>query len=114
MNYSATLYGPVYRTQGVPVQLTVGATVYPLSGTLRFLDKTAGLQLPGTLEVETVQPVAMGRVKDIVALGLTLDDLDDATLLMNGKTWLVKSHRPMPSPGGEADGEVALLLEATL
>jgi hypothetical protein len=113
-SYSSVLLGPAYRLQGVPVTLTVGATIYPAPDAppLRMLDKTAGLSLPGVPQVETIEPAAVARVADIIALGLTLSQLDQTSLNMNEKDWLISSFKPMPSPKGENDGEVYLYLQA--
>lgn len=114
MNYSRVQLGPIYRTIGVPVVLTVSGTNYPLPGNppLRFLDKTAGDTMNGAIEIDSVHPAAAARVADIIALGLSVENLDDALLSMNSSNWIIRSHKLMPSPRGENDGEVYFFLEA--
>lgn len=114
MQYSRVQLRPIYRIQGVSVALTVGGITYPRPGNppLKFLDKTSGISLGGPVEIETIRPAACAIVADILALGLTLDQLDDAALTMNSKDWVVTSTKPMTSPAGENDGEVYMFLEA--
>jgi hypothetical protein len=114
MNYSRVQLGPIYRTHGVPVVLTVGGVDYPSPGapSLRFMDKTAGIALAGPgIEIEASRPAAAARVADINALGLTVDQLERQTVLMNSRNFRIMTIKPMPSPMGEDDGEVYLFLE---
>ena len=106
MNYSALLYAPVYAALGVDATLTVAGVDYAI----RAIDKTAGVQV-GDLGIETLAPAAAIRAADLAAFGLTSADLDDAVLTLAGADWRVTAARPLPSPGGEADGEYLLLLE---
>ncbi|MCK1668625.1 hypothetical protein [Bradyrhizobium sp. 153] len=108
MDYQAALLDPIYITVGVPCTLTIGAVDRPVIA----LDKTAGFALPvGNGEVQTVAPAAVVRMRELAALGVAPDDVDDAALSINGGVWVVVSHQMKPSPKGEADGEVILLLK---
>jgi hypothetical protein len=114
MNYSRVQLGPIYRTHGVPVVLTVGGVDYPAAGAppLRFMDKTAGISLAGPgIEIETARPAAAARVSDILALGLTIDQLERQTVYMNSGNFRIMTIKPVQSPNGENDGEVYLFLE---
>lgn len=71
---------------------------------------TDGVDLGGIVTIETTRPMASLRYGDILALGLTRDDLDGSILTMNEIARKISSHKPMPSPRGEADGEVYLFL----
>jgi len=114
MRYNSVQLGPIYKIQGRPGVLTIDGTVYPDPDAppLKFLDKSAGASIFGSVEIETFAPAAAVRAADILALGITFDSLDKANLLLNGKDWLISSHKVMPSPNGETDGEVWLYLEA--
>ena len=39
-------------------------------------------------------------------LGILVSDLPEGTIVFNGATWRIKSYPPVPSPLGEADGEI--------
>lgn|SRR4051812_25853154 len=116
MLWAPILYNPVYRIQGRLAVLTSHSVDYPrpTDRPFRVLDKTAGVSLTGgTVEIESLRPAAIALMSDIVAFGLDLDnDIDGANLLLNDKNWLITSHKSMPSPSGEADGELYMFLEA--
>ena len=95
--------------------LAVTATLTPSGGDpveIEVIDKTAGVEVqgPGSLGMPTVEPAAVVRSVVLADAGLTRSDLPRATLVLNGVTYRVKSSRPRPSPGGEADGEVMMYL----
>jgi hypothetical protein len=109
MDYQSLLFNPIYGIQGVP------AAIFLADGTLvdgiTALDKTAGIDVGGgDVQVQTLAPAACVRVSELTAKGVALDDLIKARLLMNGNEWRVVSHRAQPSPKGERDGEVYLIL----
>lgn len=107
LDMQSLLYGPLYATWGVPATLTVGSTPYPVT----VIDQTAGVQLAGTTELETMRPAAAIRVSDLEAFGITAAQLDGQSISFNGNSWTIVAWRPKPSPNGEADGEYLLLLE---
>lgn len=107
MDFNSVLLGPNYELFGVDVVLTISGQTYPTT----FIDKTAGASLGGPVEIETTRPAATARVADLILLGLTVDDLEEAAVAMNGNNWRVMSTRPVPSPNGEADGEVYMFLQ---
>lgn len=109
MNYRRTLLGPIYRIQGVNATLTVRGVIY---GSVRAIDRTTGVAVPGPIGVETTKPVVTLRAGDLLDLGCNLDDLDDGTIELNRRLWTILDHREMPSPNGVADGEVWLFLES--
>jgi hypothetical protein len=43
-------------------------------------------------------------------IGIPVADLPEGQITLNGQTWRIKTYQPMPSPGGEADGEIMLIL----
>lgn len=106
-DYQAQLYDPVYAVLGVDATLT------PDGGTaigIVAIDKSAGVALPGDSEVETLVPAAVVRMAELAGNEVTAADTKGAALVMNGKNWTVDACRPKPSPNGEADGELYLIL----
>lgn len=109
MDYQSLLFNPIYDLQGVPSALLL-ADARTIDG-LTALDKTAGIDTgDGDVQVPTIAPAAMLRVAELTAKGVTLDNLIKARILMNGNEWRVVSHKTRPSPKGERDGEVLLVL----
>lgn len=109
MDYQAILFDPIYAIQGVPAILHVGASHYPLT----VLDKSGGADLTfggGAGAVQALVPSAVVRVAEIRAYGIEANDLDGATITFNEFSWKVDSHKLRPSPKGERDGEVYLIL----
>lgn len=93
---------------GVDGILTVQGTDYM---PIRVMDKSAGVSLLGPVEVETVKPTAAIRANELIAFGLSLDDLDRQFISFNSKNWMITSTKGIPSPNGELDGEIYLMLE---
>lgn len=109
MTWSETLYAPVYAAFGVTAEITLsgGSIVYEIVA----LDKTAGVevQLQG-VETTSVQPAVVVRMTDLTELELTPADLRNAEIVINDGTWQVISYYPRPSPMGEGDGELYIIL----
>jgi hypothetical protein len=110
MDYGALLYDPIYAVLGVSALLT------PVDGDpgilVTAIDKTSGIEVAGggAFDVLTIKPAAAIRVRELSALGVALADLDESTLSLNGRLWRVRSHMLKPSPRGELEGEVFLIL----
>jgi hypothetical protein len=62
------------------------------------------------VDVKTIRPAAIIRMRELADRGLSRDDLEDALIELNGKLWRVKATMPKPAPTGEADGELCLFL----
>ncbi len=62
------------------------------------------------MDVKTIRPAAIIRMRELADRGLSRDDLEDALIELNGKLWRVKATMPKPAPTGEADGELYLFL----
>lgn len=108
-DYSTLLYSPVYSLLGVSAQLTpalVGST--PI--TITVLDKTAGVVINETIDIQTIRPAAAVRAYEILDQGVGTGDLDGGTLEFNEKTWRIDMHHMKPSPGGERSGEIMMFL----
>jgi len=111
INYTNLLYGPVYRALGVDMEFILpppGNEVYVILG----LDKTAGVdvQTEGDIGVQTVRPAAVLRMADLASVDLAPDDLMDALVNISGGSWKVRSYYPKPSPSGQDDGELWVIL----
>lgn len=111
--YHDVLYGPNYEVHGTPAVLDVSETFGSVDVTV--IDKTIGQSI-GALAgatIETILPYCTVRRADLDALGVPVADLDGAIITFNSKTWRIEAKRPLPSPGGEVDGELALILVET-
>ena len=109
IDWRSVLYAPIYDTLGTTGELR------PVTGAPRnfvMLDKTSGVEVTtsASIEVGTIQPAAVLRYPEFIASGLTPDDLEDAELSLNGGEWRVKSWFPRPSPAGEREGEIYMIL----
>ncbi len=116
INFAALLYRPIFDRLGRAAKLTLDAGVFdtmPDGNPLVALDKTIGVALPmdGGIILETVTPVAEFMIADLAAIGVTVDQLDEGILELNGKVWTIQSHRVNPSSSGESDGTVMCQLE---
>jgi hypothetical protein len=76
------------------------------------IDRTSGVEVTegSSIDVKTIRPAAVVRMRELTDLGLAREDLEDAALDLNGKLWRVKATMPKPAPTGEADGELYLFL----
>lgn len=111
MDFQALLFDPIYLVQGVDATLTLAGVSESIDG-LTVLDKTGGIAIEGDgPDVQTILPAAVIRVAELTAKGVTARQVIRAILEFNGKRWRVKTYRPKPSPKGELDGELFLLLE---
>ena len=62
------------------------------------------------IDVRSIRPAAVLRLRELTELGLSRKDLEDATLDLNGNLWRVKATMPKPAATGEADVELYLFL----
>jgi hypothetical protein len=111
IDFNAVLLSPVHDILGdAAAVLTPASSVGPL--TLNAIDKSTGILVgvPGQPGVETLLPVAIIRMTELTAGGITTDDLEGAGLVLNSKAWRVDSWRPAPTPNGEAQGRLWLFL----
>jgi hypothetical protein len=108
IDWQANHYDPIYNTLGVPADI---ASSGGQSATVTAIDKTAGVSIPDPrTQIETVRPVARVRARELEQAGIIVSDLPEGSILLNGQTWRIKTYMPMPSPGGEMDGEIMLIL----
>jgi hypothetical protein len=109
-DWTGELLRPLYAEFGVPAVLRLDTGTFD---DMAAMDMTAGATLDGGgVSLETVKPLALLIRGDLDERGILLEQLDDGSITLNGKSWTIKAHRMQPSTNGEADGEVALMLEA--
>ena len=110
IDYQSLLYDPIYLVQGVPASLTlVGGSVFGVT----VLDKTSGIDIgDSTAQVQTIKPAAVVRVAELRAAGIVAEYLPKASITFSGFQWKITSTRLRPSPNGENDGELFLILTA--
>lgn len=115
IDYAGMLYGPIYDSEGVDAAITLadtGGTQIPL----RALYQPSGAEVGGDrINVGTVKNSAAILLPELTEAGYAADDLKDAEITFtfdDGSTeaWAIKSWVPAPSPNGEANGELRLIL----
>lgn len=109
MDYQSLLYDPVYGALGVGAVLHMGVPLGDVP--LIAIDKTAGLTINQAVDVLTIAPAATVRAAELITAGVAFEDIDGKILTLNGKDWEVASIEKKPSPKGEDDGEILLLLD---
>ena len=109
MDYAALLYDPIYRRLGVPAQLT-SKRPDASAVTVVVIDKTAGIDVSGALDMMSLRPAALVRAREVLDQGVQMSELDGGSIQFNEGTWLIDQHHMKPSPHGERDGEVMLFL----
>ena len=108
IDWQASMYDPVYSVLGVAATV---ASAGGQSATVTAVDKTAGILIPDArTQIDTIRPVALVRTRELETAGILVTDLPEGTIALNGGTWRIKSYQPRPSPMGELDGEIMLIL----
>jgi hypothetical protein len=108
VDYQALLYGPSQLVFGSDALLQINGTRYPV----RAIDKTSGVDVGEEIKGQTILPAAVIRAPELLAQGRVLTDLaDKPSFNLNGVWYRVISYRMKPSPRGELDGEIYLILE---
>ena len=109
MDLNDLLYRPLYQLFGVEAVIRC---LYGDAFSINVIDRTSGVEVTegSGIDVKTIRPAAVVRMRELTELGLSRDDLEDAALDLNGKLWRVKATMPKPAPTGEADGELYLFL----
>lgn len=107
-SYTHVLLDPIYTMFGVTITFVLtNDDIIELVG----IDKSGGVEVStGAIDVPTVQPACIVRMADLIELGYAPENLIDAILDLNGVSWRVVSYFPKPSPRGEADGELYIVL----
>lgn len=109
MDYAAILYDPLYASFGTDAVIRC---LYSDDFPIRAIDCTSGIEVTegSGIDVKTIRPAAIVRMRELIDLGLGREDLEDAALELNDKLWRVKASMPKPGPSGEANGELYLFL----
>ena len=109
MDLNDLLYRPLYGIFGTDAVLRC---LYGDAFPVRVIDMTSGVEVTegSGVDVKTIRPAAVLRMRELTDLGLSREYLEDATLDLNDKLWRVKATMPKPAPTGEADGELYLFL----
>ncbi|RWI90524.1 MAG: hypothetical protein EOR22_23565 [Mesorhizobium sp.] len=104
VHFSALYASPIAVDAVLTLGDTAGTTIE-----LRAIDKTApaALEFKGA-DVLDVKPGATVRASSLADIEPA--DLVDCELTLNGVTWRIASHQPLPAPTGEAAGEIMLIL----
>lgn len=109
MNWQAH-YDAIYASLGVQATLSIGTEEISLT----VIDKTAGVQVSDwsakSIDVITIRPACAVRVYELTGQGASLEDLYGATIEFNGSAWRIENRMMKPSPAGQGDGEVYLIL----
>jgi hypothetical protein len=102
------LYAPVYAALGVAAEMTVEGdeTLYEFV----VLDKTGGVEITLQGAETTLSPAVVMRRADLEEVELSPADLRNALIEVNGVSWKVISYYNKPSPMGQLDGEIYLIL----
>ena len=108
MDYGQLLYAPLYATLGVDAVIR---GVYFDSFPIRVMDMTSGIEIGEHVGVKSIQPAAVVLSATIIGNGLAREDLEGAILEMSDNLCRVKATLPKPSPVGEAQCEIYLILE---
>ena len=109
MDYTQLLYAPLYDTFGADAVIRC---LYSDAFPIRAIDCTSGIEVTegSGIDVKTIRPAAIVRMRELSDLGFGREDLEGAALELNNKLWCVKATMPKPAPTGEADGELYLFL----
>ena len=109
MDYTQLLYAPLYDTFGADAVIRC---LYSDAFPIRAIDCTSGIEVTegSGIDVKTIRPAAIVRMRELTDLGLGREDLEDAALELNNKLWRVKATMPKPGPSGEANGELYIFL----
>lgn len=105
----ASHYDAIYESLGVAAVITLTNTAAD-DFDVTVIDKTKGVDVGDGVTVSTIEPAAAIRVAELTGHGLTRQDMDGAAIEFNDVIWSVKYTKPMPSPAGEAQGELYLIL----
>jgi hypothetical protein len=103
------LLDPIYASIGVAAVITLadGTTHLPLTA----LDKTSGVEIGNNAaKVDTIEPAACIRNAEWRAAGQTAIGLEGASIQINGSLWDIVGYKKRPTPNGERDGELLLIL----
>ena len=110
VDYQKLLYDRLYSELGVPATLRIDDWGEDIEVTAIPKIDGVAVSVAGDPSVQTIQPAAAIRVSELTAAGITVAEIASGTIEMSGAVWRILSPLPRPSPNGEADGELWLIL----
>lgn len=107
-DFDSLRLGAIYAALGADTVITLRDG---REETFSIIDKTAGVSVPvGDLSANSVKPAAAVRMIELADKSVSLDDVRDGQIDLNGKRWRIKDYLLRPGIGGEAKGEALLEL----
>ncbi len=106
VDFDALCRDPIYRV------LSTTATYAPVTGpteTIDVIDQTRG----EVLHQGSADGVSVTAPTVHVKAGVVDDPAQGGTITINGVTYTIEGSQPIPGPGGEASGEIMLILAKT-
>ncbi|RWD05497.1 MAG: hypothetical protein EOS57_25650 [Mesorhizobium sp.] len=110
VDFNTLLFDPVYTVLGEAATLTLDDTA-GTTADLSAIDETAGVEVLEGPSIATIRPAATVRTSELAEKGIAVADLANAALTLNGKDWTVISHHYLPTPKGEVQAQIRLILE---
>lgn len=109
MDFQSLLYDPIYSVLSVDAKIVMDGME---RATVSALDKTTGIDVGDEVHGQTILPAIVVRARDLFANGIRFSDLAERgnLVVVAGQWWNIVTYRLRPSPNGERDGEVYLLL----
>lgn len=111
IDFGHLLFGATYDIFSTAATLTI-ANGDPVA--VNVIDKTDGIETTLGSDVHTdaptIMPAAIVRASVLADLGIAKASLRRGVLEMNGKSWRIDAAYNKPTPAGEADGEIVLIL----
>lgn len=108
--FADLLYGPIFSDPYISTTLAFtlpDESEFQLAG----IDRSSGVEVAASeIEVPQVRPAAVIRAGALAMAGYEHGELVGATLIMSGITWRIENTQPRPSPHGQSDGEIYLIL----
>jgi len=110
IDWQTQFLNPQYLVLGKTATLTPVTTDVPIAVTVIPVPVQTEITESG-VTVSSVRSAADVRVSELAALNISReDDLDQAEITFNGKTWTILATLPRPTPDGESAGEIRLIL----
>lgn len=110
MDWDALVTNPLHTIFGVAATLTLNGTAGTEIALTDLIDETKGVAVGDSIETQTIQPAVLVKRTDLADADES--ELKGATLVLNGKSWTVRSHKMLQTPAGADTGDVRLFLRA--
>jgi hypothetical protein len=86
-----THFDAIYASDGVPAVLTLGNTDAD-AVELTVMDHTSGIEVADGFGVFSLKPVVDVRNSELSANAIDREDLDGASLTLDGTVWTIRTH----------------------